>query len=434
MTRNVRCAARAAVTVPPAPESPIAAGALGHKSVVHFRTLRIRPSDDDPNEAIVGRPEVGEFIALPTPYADAIQILDTGTPLGGAERQILAQHRVEVDLIELVKALADAGFVAGVDGRTIPDPFAPARSHLPRLTATHVRWLFGTPAKLAYAALMTVTLLTVVDQPDLLPTYRDFYWTDYVGLAVLVNTAMTSVVATIHELSHLAAARSLGAPGRISFATRLHYLVLQTDVTAVWAIPRKYRYRVYLGGMLWDVAVVCVSILLIAHASLPPLPQRLLAALVLMSVVAMVMQAQIYMRTDLYFVLLDLLRCRNLFHDGLAYAQYVLWRARHAIAPAHVAVMDDPTISLPVHERRAVRIYAVAVIVGSGITLGSFAVYGIPIIVYGAATAMSAVIDGVTGGSALTAIDGALIILVEGILQAIFLVTFYRRHRRKARS
>jgi putative peptide zinc metalloprotease protein len=410
-------------------EPPLAIVAPSPGSVVRFRTLHIRPSDDDSTDTIVGRPEIGEFIELPTVFADAIQLLDSGMALSDAEREIRARHGADADLSELVEALAEVGFIASVDGRAVPDPFHAPPSHLPWLRPGHVRWMFGTPAKLAYAALITAALVTVVDRPDLLPTYRDFYWTHYIGLAVLANTAVFSVFATIHELGHLVAARSLGAPGRISFATRLHHLVLQTDVTAVWGVARKYRYRVYLSGILCDIAVVCVSILLTAYGPLAPLAQRILAALILTMVASTAMQAQVFMRTDLYFVLLDLLRCRNLFHDALAYARHLIRRAGHAFAPARIAAGIDPSADLPIHERRAVRIYSVAVVVGSGIALGGLVLYGIPILIYGVATAISAVVGATAGGSIPAAVDSGLLILVEGTIQVTFLVTFYRRYR-----
>lgn len=413
-------------------EDPVTMGAFGVDTVVRFHPLLIRPSDDDPDTSIVGRPEVGEFIELPTVGAEAIRLLDAGAPVGEAERRVAAEYGMEVDLADLVAALAGAGFVAEVDGHARPDPHRALPSHLPWLTARHVRWLFSTPVKLTYVLLVGATLFTVVRRPDLLPSFRDFYWTDYVGLAVLVNTAMLSLAATAHELGHLAAARSLGAPGRISFATRLHHLVLQTDVTAVWAVPRRYRYRVYLSGILLDFGVVCVALLLIAYPPLPSLLDGLLAALVVVTIASMALQARVYMRTDLYFVLMELLRCGNLFHDGLGYARYLLRRLGHAIAPAHIGLVDDPTVDLPARERRAVRFYALAVVVGSVVALSSFAVFGIPIAVYGAWTAVSSIINGVTGsGSLLAAVDGVLILVVEGVLQAIFLVTFYRRYRHR---
>ncbi|MFI7489051.1 hypothetical protein ACIBXA_11775 [Micromonospora echinaurantiaca] len=403
-------------------------------SLVRFHPLRVRPSDDDPDMVVAGRPDVGEFVELPTIGARAVELLDAGLSIGKAEHRLATEHDVDVDLADLVAALREVGMVAEVDGRPVADPHRPLRPHLPGLRARHVSWLFGPAAKLVYLALVATTLVTVVRRPELLPSYRDFFWTDYVGLAVLVNTALFSVTVTIHELSHLVAARSLGAPARIRFATRLHHLVLETDVTAIWSVPRRNRYRVYLSGLLWDLAVVCGALLVIGYAGPPPLVEGLLAAVVLVIVMSMVLQLHVYMRTDLYFVLLDLLRCRNLFHDGLAYARHLLRRFGHAALPGRVAAPGaDPSAELPAHERRAVRLYSAAVVLGSLVALASFVGFGIPILLHGAVQAGSAVIAGATGGSLLAAVDGALVLAVEGTLQAIYLGTFYRRHARRRR-
>jgi putative peptide zinc metalloprotease protein len=411
--------------------APATVGGLRPESVIRFHPLRVRTSDDDPDDVVVGRPDTGEFVELPAIGAEAIELLDSGVPLGEVEQRIAERHGVLLDLVDLVESLRDSGLVAIVDGRAVDDPRPARRAHLPWLADRHVRWLFGTPAKLGYALLILATLVTMINQPDLVPSHRDFFWTEYVGLAVFVNTMMLSVAASLHEISHLVAARSLGAPGRIGFATRLHHLVLQTDVTGIWAVPRRYRYRAYLSGMLCDLAVVCVSILLIAHSPLAPLAKQLLAALVLVMVLSMAVQFQVYMRTDIYFVLIELLRCRNLFHDGLAYARHLLRRAGHAAVPHRVAAAGaDPSAALPPRERRAVRLYSVAVVLGSTVALTSFGLYGIPILVNGVTAAVSAVVAGATHGDLLPAVDGALLLLVEGTIQVIFLVTFLRRFRR----
>ncbi|MDO3700135.1 hypothetical protein Q3W71_00380 [Micromonospora sp. C28SCA-DRY-2] len=403
-------------------------------SRVRFHPLRGRPSDDDPDAVVVGRPDVGAFVELPAIGARAVGLLDSGLSIGAAEHRLATEHDVDVDVVDLVEALCEAGMVAEIDGRRVVDPHRRLRPHLPGLRARQVAWLFSPAAKLAYLALVAATLVTVVRRPELLPSYRDFFWTDYVGLAVLVNTALFSVTVTVHELSHLVAARSLGAPARIRFATRLHHLVLETDVTAIWSVPRRHRYRVYLSGLLWDLAVVCGALLVIAYAEPHPLVARLLAAVVLVIVMSMAVQLHVYMRTDLYFVLLDLLRCRNLFHDGLAYARHLLRRCGHAALPGRVAAAGaDPSAELPPYERRAVRIYSAAVVLGSTVALASFAGFGLPILLHGAVQAGSAVVAGATGGGLLPAVDGALVLAVEGTLQAIFLGTLYRRHARRRR-
>jgi putative peptide zinc metalloprotease protein len=388
--------------------------------------LVIRDSDDDPDVVVVGRAELGEFVELPRVGAEVIRLLDEGMTVSAVEEFLASRHQVQLDVAEFVDDLTELGFVRSIDGRPVADSATDGRgAHLPWLRDRHVRWLFGRAAGTVWLAVALATVVTWYRQPDLLVAAADFYWTPYVGLAVLVNTAMFSVSVTVHELMHLAAARSVGAPARVALATRLHHLVVQTDVTAIWGVPRRQRYRVYVAGVLWDTFVIGVSTLLIAHADLPGLADRLLSALALVVALSLLIQVQVFMRTDLYYVLMEWLRCGNLLPDSLAYAQH-LWR-RWTRRPT-----PDPTLELPRRERRVVRCYTVLLVVGSATALGAFAVFGLPILVEGVRLAFSGLVHGIENGDVAHTIDSALVILVEGAVQTAFLVTFYRRHLRRA--
>lgn len=398
-------------------------------TAVEFHRLIVRPDDDDPDAVVVGRLRIGEFVELPAVYGEAITLLRGGLTVAAAEERIAAEHGVEVDVAELVEALTDLGFVRSVDGEAVPDPAEKApRSHFARLTERNVAWLFGLPAKLVWLTAVAAALVTLALRPALLPGYSDFFWGDYVGLTVLVNTVMMSMSISVHELMHLMAARSLGAPGRIGFGTRLHNLVVQTDVTGVWGVPRRSRYRVYLAGLAWDVFLMATLILLVAHAGLPGAARAVLQALIVTVLMTIPFQLQVYMRTDLYFVLRELLRTRNLFDDGLAYARYLFGRAAAAVRRRPGGV-PDPTTGLPPRERLATRVYSVFLVTGAAVTLTAFALFGGPIVVTTLVRAVEGVADGLAGGSALRALDSALLILIEGGIQTLFVITFVRTHR-----
>ncbi|WP_143044046.1 hypothetical protein [Nonomuraea jiangxiensis] len=402
---------------------------VGAASIVRFHALVVRPDDDDPDAIIVGRPDLGEFVELPSVCGEVIRLLGEGRRVEDVEAAIAAEHDVELDVAAFVEALSDLAFVAEVDGRLLSgsEPAAVA-GHFARVTERHVRWVFTKPMKLLWLAVVAAASVTVLTRGDLLPRHQDFFWSDYTGLSVLVNTAFFSVLASVHEMMHLIAARSLGAPARIGLSTRLHYLVVQTDVTAIWGVPRRRRYRVYLAGMASDVFLIAVMSLAVAFLPLPDLAVALLRAFTLTALLSLPLQALIYMRTDLYFVLRDLLRCKDLFGDGLGYVRHLLARAVFPFRKRGSPV-TDPTAELPAHERRAVRIYALALGVGSSITLTVFAFYGAPIVVSALTHALAAIWNGFHGGPLLTAVDAALLILVEGGLQLLFLVTFVRGHR-----
>ncbi|MPZ81567.1 MAG: hypothetical protein GEV28_14665 [Actinophytocola sp.] len=396
---------------------------IGQDTVLRLHPLAFRDSDDDPDQVVVGRADTGEFVEVPRVGADAVRLLGEGLTVRGVADRIDREQDVALDVAELVEALLELGFATAVDGLAVAEPADVPRAHLPWLRERHVRWLFGRTATVVWCAVVAAAAVTWWRRPELVPEASDFYWTPYVGLAVLVNTALFSVSLSVHELMHLAAARSYGAPARIGFSTRLHYLVVQTDVTAIWSVPRRRRFRVYLAGLRSDAFVVAGCALLAAHAGLPAGARGLVAALALVVLLSMTIQLQVYMRTDLYYVLMEWLHGRNLFQDGLSYVRYL--RSRLSRRPA-----ADPTVDLPAGERRGVRVYAVAMALGSVVTLTGFGLFGLPILVEGIAGAAVGLVEGLApGGNPMRALDSALIILIEGTLQVIFLVTFYRGHR-----
>jgi putative peptide zinc metalloprotease protein len=395
--------------------------AIGAASKVMLHPLAIRPSDDDPTSWVVGRLAGGEFVELPAVGVDAIRLLDSGLSVAEVEQR-LASDDERPDVAGLLDALADLSWVAAVDGQRLPDPIGPARVQFAWLRPHRLRWLFTVPTALGAAAAVLFATVTVIMNPDLLPSYRDFFWTDYPGLASLVNTTMFVAVATVHELLHLAAARALGLPARIGLGTRLSNLALQTDVSSAWAVPRRQRYRIYLVGMVWDGVVIAAALLVSAYADPAAVVRDLLAAFVLVIGLSLVLQSQVYMRTDVFFVLMDLLRCGNLFHDGLAYARYLAVRTIRRPAP------PDPSLDLPARQRRAVRIYAPLVGLGSAVALSVFAFYFLPLLVDTSVRAIAAMVALGSGGSLLRAADGVVVLTVQWGLQVLFLVTFHKSH------
>jgi hypothetical protein len=391
-------------------------------SRVTLHPLAIRESDDDPDTFVVGRRDGGGYVELPGVGVAAIRLLDQGLTVDAVEG-VLGDGDDRPDVLGLVDTLVDLDWVSTLDGAPLPDPIGAARVQFGWLRPGHLRWLVSRPVAVAYAALLAVTAVTVIAQPGLLPSYRSFFWTDYPGVAALGNVLMFVAGASVHELMHLAAARSLGLPARIGLGTRLYNLALQTDVSAAWTVPRRQRYRIYLAGMAWDTAAICACLLVCAYADPAEPLRRLLAAFVLIAAIGIVLQAQLYMRTDLYFVAMDLLRCGDLFHDGLAYARYRLALAlRRRPRPA------DPSRELPARERRAVRVYAPLVVAGSTAALATYGLVGVPVLVESSVRAATAVGALFTGGSVLAAIDGALVLIVQWGLQVMFLVTFRRSH------
>ena len=402
------------------------------ESYVALHELVVRREDE---QVIAGRVATETFVALPEIGGHALEVFAAERSVADAEAVLAARTGAPVDLVEFVESLVELGFVRSVDGRPVGAE-EPRSASLPWLRPRHCAWLFGLPATIAFMALVVAAIATVVVGPSrLVPHSSDFFWSSHLSLVIAGNTGMVLAALALHELAHLAAARSLGVNARFTLGTRLQNLVAQTDVTGLWALPRRRRYRAYLAGMASDLALLSGAVLALGHLTLPDTVRAVLSALVLLLMLALARQFQLFMRTDVYFVLADLLGAKNLMEDAAAYVGSQARRLTGLLrSPHRLAPVADVLRSLPQRERRNVRIYAPVMVVGCTVSLTVALVYGLPIILGFYARGIDAVVTGAARGDVARALDGAVGVGVPGTLQALFVVVLVRGRAARTRA
>ncbi len=399
---------------------------LDVRTRIRLYPLVVREED---GEYVIGRIDTGEFVALPELGKHAIELLNSHRTLAEVTSLLEREHGEAVDLAEFVEQLIDLGFVESVDGATL-DRGERFRPTLPWLRAERVRWVFTWPVAAGYAMLLTTAAIMLTTNPDLLPTYRKFFWGPRTSIVIAANTAMFLGVMAVHEFAHLAAARSLAVPARITFGTRLYSLVAQTEAPALWALPKRQRYRVYLIGMASDLGLLALALIV---ANTVPTLRRLFEALAVILVIGLVSQLQLYMRTDLYFVLADLAKAKNLYQDAAVYALERVRRAWDRLIGASHEQRADPLASLSDRERSVIRTYAPLMIAGSALALGLYAWYGLPILYRTLLQGIDALRSGLAAGRISDITDGILTLGVEAGLQILFIRQLLRGRRERIR-
>jgi hypothetical protein len=92
------------------------------------------------------------------------------------------------------------------------------------------------------------------------------------------------------------------------------FLVFETDLSQLWSIPRRMRYGPQFAGLAVDSAVLAGLLgFELSGPAAGSLPARLAAALVFVIVVQMLWQCMIFLRTDLYAVLVTATGASNLW-------------------------------------------------------------------------------------------------------------------------
>jgi putative peptide zinc metalloprotease protein len=393
------------------PASP-AAG----RTRVQLRPLSVRQDGD---HWVLGRVETGEFISASATAYRAITLLGTGMAVSEATQRLFAETGIRYAVANLVSELDGLGFVASIDGVTTHDSPLPQPS-LRWLRPEHVRWTLHPLLPWAIGVLGTAGSIMLVLHHALIPGYRALVWNPHAGLVIAVNAAIAWVIIALHEFAHLATARAVGVPARISLSTRLQFLAAQTDVTGIWAAPRRTRLTVYLAGMAVNVAIASACVLVLGLASPVGLTRGLIATAGLESAIMLPPQLLVFMRTDVYFVIQDLSGCCNLYADATARIRYIAQRALGRVD----RISSDPASALSPRERRAVRAYAWLLVFGTVASLCAALIITLPAIFSLLARAIGEAVTGSPG----QVIDGATAIVIVGGFEIVWARSWWRRH------
>lgn len=376
----------------------------------------------DGDEWIVGRMATRTFVALPAVGARAVELLGEGLTVARTAEILYEETGEEVGIADFVGDLAALGFVARIADRPLPDAEPPPAS-LPRLRPRHVRLALHPALPVLVGVLLLAAVVVLIRRPDLLPGYRDLLWSPHGSLVLLSGAAAGWTLVLAHELAHLVTARAVGVPGRIRLGTRLQFLVMQTDISGIELAPRRQRLTAYLAGIALNLSVAASLLLVLAVTDPGTTAHRLLAAGVLLALLPLPFQCMVFTRTDLYFVLQDLARCRNLYGDGLDYARYLF---RRTVRRARGAA--DPSTALPAHERRAVRVYSAVLVVGTAACLAFMAAVTLPLDI----ALLVRAARGLGPGHSLAGnLDSLVVLVVLGGVNVLWLVTWWRNRGRR---
>lgn len=282
--------------------------------------LRLRPLTlvEDGDAVVVGDPESGTYVSVPRVGAAIIRALRDGASIQQAARAAAELAGEPVDAESFVAGLRELGFVDDGEDRQLLRPVRTApiqqRRWLIRVSPRLARLAFTPAAWWCYAAALGFCSVVFILRPGLWPRPSQVFVIANDGLSMLLLVPISTALAGLHEAWHWLAARAAGVAARFGIDRRGPFLVLETDLSQLWSVPRRQRYGPQLAGLAVDSAVLAG--LLGFELSGPAegsLPARLAAAFVFVVVVQMLWQCMIFLRTDLYAVLVTATGARNLW-------------------------------------------------------------------------------------------------------------------------
>jgi len=272
---------------------------------------------------LVGSLELNRFYQIPEIGVAIIKLLQEGLSIPEVKVRLGAGNGSDFDMDDFASTLIEIGFAYAGPLRRAADSSLTG-SKWPRIARGIGRIVFSWPLACLYSAVVFYSAICFERFPQARPSLSVFYFPGHLTTSLLLLLVIRLLMVLLHELGHMLAAARSGINSHLGVGTRLWTIVIEADLTGVLSLPRRKRYLPLFAGMLTDVfsvsiLVIMVVYLLKVHASAFVI--QLLQALMMQTLLVMLWRFNIFLRTDLYYVMCTMLAYPDLERDARIYLQ-----------------------------------------------------------------------------------------------------------------
>ena len=151
---------------------------------------------------------------------------------------------------------------------------------------------------------------------------------------------------------------------------------LVSEFTQLWSVPRSKRYIPFLAGMLNDGLLIAMAIILLwlsdlgLTARIEPI-YTFAKFLVLVLSLGIMWQFLFFVRTDIYYVVSNMLSCRNLYDDS--------WNLilNTVLSPLG---LEAKSTDISSRELRIIKLYAPFMLTATALSISVFTLFGLSIL------------------------------------------------------
>lgn len=377
---------------------------------------------DDADGVTIGRADIESYAIFPPDGAQLVRWLEAGATVAEAARRYEQEYGESADVEDVLEALDELGFTRGAD--EAPAESAPLRwQRLGRAAFSPCAWA-------CYAALVATAAVLTVRSPTLLPRSHDMVFSSYYTVVNLTLLVTVTPLIALHEVFHALAGRRLAIRSKVSMSYRFYFLVVETALDGLAAVPRRKRYLPILAGMLADVLILCglvvLGYVLGAADADPPLAARVCLGVAFATFTRLLWQFFFYLRTDIYVLITTVLGNVDLHGVAVRTLRNRLWRLLGR--PGRV---QDLGGAHPV-DLKAARWYAWLVLVGYTVSLGTTLFALLPVFLDMTVGSVDRFTSGDAGVPRLLDAVGFLVLLLAQMSLPLWIALRDRARRRRA--
>jgi hypothetical protein len=334
-------------------------------------TFQLHPLvfQEEPGGVTIGRTDIDSYGVFPPDGAALVRRLLDGSDPAEAARWYEGTYGDPVDLDDFLATLEELAFLR----HDLPDAGSPpAPAPVPGRRVGDL--LFSRGAGISYVLLVAAAVVTCWRHPELSPQPGHVFFSSYLLPVALVLAFGQVPLILVHELFHLFAARRLGVRARIRLSHRLYFVVFETKMDGLVAVPRRARYLPIVAGMLADLMVAAVLVLGADLLwSVAGTGARICLALAFTTLLRTAMETMLFLRTDLYFLATTVAGCVDLHTTSREMVTNQVWRVLGRRERLRDPERWDP------RDRAAARWYVPLHLAGYGVALVLLVTVMVPI-------------------------------------------------------
>jgi radical SAM protein with 4Fe4S-binding SPASM domain len=386
---------------------------------------------------IVGQEDTGTYGEFPEIGVRILEELEKEKDVKRVTEKIYQETKQSYDIQDFIKSMLYSGFIKSINGRLLDrEKLTPRKieSVFNQINPKLFSWIFSWPVGLLSLAFTVIALILMISNPAFRPHYRNMIVSNFYTITGFAVVIAGVILASKHELFHFFAARKYGVKSAFRLSTRLYLLVMETDVSNVWVLPKRKKLLVYLAGAFNDIVTLSLLVILLyfgsSHSWLAKLASganggifasiysflshpwfdKIAKLLIFTSFYMIVFQCMFYMRTDFYYTIAHSLNCRNLMEDTQKYiylnfilpllkklSQIKIFPFRNKIM-SQIEKTKDARLEVTPPELKVIHFYAPFFVIGVSVMLWFFIFNMLPVLFILYVGAFGTLIKGFTSG------------------------------------
>ena len=281
---------------------------------------------------LVGNAEMGDYYHFPQDGVRILTLLASGHNSATIKSTLVDEQGELVDVDGFIELLSSIGFIRFK--HQTPDPHeqlqAPVQDSRRIFDVDpNIAGIFCSPAVFfAGLGVTAYATLAAIHDPTLRLNINAFYIETNRTSLLLIIMILAFMQVVMHEVGHMLAAARHGIKSKYGIGHRLWTIVAESDLTGILSLPKAQRYIPMLAGLFVDI--VCASVLTIIlqlqlHYGVSAFTTQVIQALVLEIIIGIVWQFNIFMKTDIYFVICNYFSHPDLDRDARLYLRALLY-------------------------------------------------------------------------------------------------------------